>query len=107
MSCEICGRNSCSRVFHSLESQNEFDEVADKVKDRIKAELKHNVNRLNYEEINDKTIGCICSVRFETRNLTKPQMLIRMINLNIPLNLTLHIHLVMCSNFVGGIWTKF
>ena len=33
---------------------NEFDEVADKVKDRIKAELKHNVNRLNYEEINGK-----------------------------------------------------
>ena len=54
MSCEICGRNSCSRVFNSLESQNEFDEVADKVKDRIKAELKHNVNRLNYEEINGK-----------------------------------------------------
>lgn len=54
MGCEICGRNSCNRVFHSLESQNEFDEVADKVKDRIKAELKHNVNRLNYEEIDGK-----------------------------------------------------
>ena len=30
-------------------------------------------------------------------------MLIRMINFDIPLNLTLHIHLVMCSNFVGWI----
>jgi len=26
MSCEICGRNSCTRMFHSLKAQEEFDE---------------------------------------------------------------------------------
>ncbi len=25
MSCEICGRGSCTRSFHSLEAQEEFD----------------------------------------------------------------------------------
>ena len=25
MSCEICGRSSCTRSFHSLEAQEEFD----------------------------------------------------------------------------------
>lgn len=27
MSCEICGRNSCTRSFHSLEAQERFDEL--------------------------------------------------------------------------------
>lgn len=26
MSCEICGRGSCTRSFHSIEAQEEFDE---------------------------------------------------------------------------------
>jgi hypothetical protein len=39
MSCEICGRSSCTRSFHSLESQNEFDNIADAVKDRMRTHL--------------------------------------------------------------------
>ena len=27
MSCEICRRSSCTRSFHSLESQNRHDEI--------------------------------------------------------------------------------
>ena len=27
MSCEICGRNSCTRSFHSLEMQERFDRI--------------------------------------------------------------------------------
>ena len=27
MSCEICGRNSCTRSFHSLEMQEGFDRI--------------------------------------------------------------------------------
>lgn len=26
MACEICGRSSCTRMFHSLSEQEEFDE---------------------------------------------------------------------------------
>jgi hypothetical protein len=25
MACEICGRSSCTRCFHSIEEQDEFD----------------------------------------------------------------------------------
>ena len=32
MACEICGRNSCTASFHSIEEQQNFDEVADKIK---------------------------------------------------------------------------
>jgi hypothetical protein len=28
MSCEICGRSSCTRSFHSLKAQEDFDTVA-------------------------------------------------------------------------------
>lgn len=51
MSCEICGRNSCSKMFHSLESQEEFDNVADDVKDRMKAYIENKLNRLDCHEI--------------------------------------------------------
>ncbi len=51
MSCEICGRNSCSRVFHSLESQEEFDDVADGVKDTMRSYIENKLNRLDCHEI--------------------------------------------------------
>jgi len=38
MACEICGRYSCTRCFHSLEEQGEFDEHYEKVKDSMKSE---------------------------------------------------------------------
>lgn len=47
MGCEICGRNSCVKSFHSLEEQSNYDEVADKVKDRFKACIINKIERLN------------------------------------------------------------
>ena len=35
MSCEICGRNNCTRSFHSIEEQENFDNVADDIKCRL------------------------------------------------------------------------
>ena len=46
MSCEICGRSNCIRSFHSLESQEEFDDVDDGVKDRMKESIIYRLNRL-------------------------------------------------------------
>jgi hypothetical protein len=46
MACEICGRNSCTRSFHSLEDQGQFDDVADNVKERMKEVLKRQIDRL-------------------------------------------------------------
>ena len=46
MSCEICGRSNCTRSFHSLESQSEFDDVADGVKNRMKESITYRLNRL-------------------------------------------------------------
>lgn len=34
MSCEICGRGACMKSFHSLEEQENYDSVADDIKDR-------------------------------------------------------------------------
>jgi len=46
MSCEICGRSTCTRSFHSLEAQREFDDIAEKVKDRMKYILLRKINKL-------------------------------------------------------------
>lgn len=46
MACEICGRNSCTRSFHALDEQNNFDDVADNVKERMKSTLKRQIERL-------------------------------------------------------------
>lgn len=54
MGCEICGRSSCTSSFHSLEEQSNFDEVADKVKDRMREYVSHRVNRLGSEYIEDE-----------------------------------------------------
>jgi hypothetical protein len=57
MGCEICGRGNCTRSFHSLEEQEEFDTVNDKTKDRMRDFLVNKINRLktisNYEDNND------------------------------------------------------
>lgn len=47
MSCEICERNSCCSSFHSIDEQVEFDKVADKVKDRMRASLASSVQHLD------------------------------------------------------------
>ncbi len=46
MGCEICNRNSCTKSFHSIEEQNDFDNVADEVKDRMREVLKNRIERL-------------------------------------------------------------
>lgn len=54
MSCEICGRGSCTRSFHSCEEQQSFDSVADKIKSRTGAVIRNSINRLGGEWINDE-----------------------------------------------------
>ena len=51
MGCEICNRSSCTRSFHTLDEQQEFDNVADGIKDRIKKQIENKVNKLDYDEI--------------------------------------------------------
>lgn len=51
MACEICGRNMCTRSFHSLEEQEHFDEVADEVKERAHRNAVAAVDRLEYIEV--------------------------------------------------------
>ena len=46
MGCEICGRGSCTSSFHSSEEVSNFDEVADKAKDRARSIISNAVNRL-------------------------------------------------------------
>lgn len=46
MSCEICGRGNCTRSFHSLNEQNEFDKVADNIKDRMRNLILHDISRI-------------------------------------------------------------
>lgn len=55
MACEICGRNSCTKSFHSFEEQGEFDNVADQIKDRMREVLKARMDRLkDYGQDNDR-----------------------------------------------------
>jgi len=46
MACEICGRTSCTRSFHSLEEQERFDTIADPVKERMRRSLIYDISRL-------------------------------------------------------------
>ena len=48
MACEICGRNSCTKSFHSIEEQVQFDDIADNIKDRMRDYLIRRVERLKY-----------------------------------------------------------
>jgi len=54
MGCEICGRGSCTKSFHSIEEQNNFNDIADDIKNRAKEIIKQRMNRLSYEEIEDE-----------------------------------------------------
>ena len=47
MGCEICGRNNCCKSFHSFEEQQNFDNVADTIKDRCREIIKRKVERVN------------------------------------------------------------
>ena len=53
MGCEICGRGACTRSFHSLREQEEFDLVnkTDEIKERLKNIIERQVTRLNGEHI--------------------------------------------------------
>lgn len=53
MACQICGRNSCTRSFHSLEEQAQFDEIADPVIERVKGELIRQVERLQLHDVEE------------------------------------------------------
>lgn len=55
MGCEICGRGACTRSFHSLEEQEEFDRLnkTDEIKERLKNIIERQVNRLKGDYIED------------------------------------------------------
>jgi hypothetical protein len=55
MGCEICGRGSCTRSFHSLEEQMEFDRLnkTDEIKERLRSNIESQVNRLKGDYIED------------------------------------------------------
>ena len=46
MNCEICGRGNCTRSFHSIEEQDNFDNIADNIKERTKAILCKRIERI-------------------------------------------------------------
>lgn len=48
MACEICGRGNCTRSFHSIEDQSDFDNVADDVKEQVKNRLLRNADKIKY-----------------------------------------------------------
>ena len=55
MGCELCGRSSCTRSFHSLEEQDEFDRVnkTDEIKDRLKRIINYKLNRIKGQYIEE------------------------------------------------------
>ena len=48
MGCEICGKNACTRSFHSLDEQIEFDEIhhVDVIKENTIGEILYKIRRL-------------------------------------------------------------
>lgn len=55
MGCEICGRGNCTRSFHSLEEQEEHDNVADVTKEYVQRTLLDKLNRLKIYESEETT----------------------------------------------------
>jgi transcription elongation factor Elf1 len=47
MSCEICGRTSCTRSFHSFEEQDTYDEVADRAKEWMRHKIISRIEQMN------------------------------------------------------------
>ncbi len=47
MACEICGSNSCIAPYHSIEEQQNFYKVADRIKECAKARITSKIDRLN------------------------------------------------------------
>lgn len=58
MACEICGRNSCTRSFHSLEEQGEFDNKIDVVKEALKNKLLSGLRGLK-DYYDEDDIHCV------------------------------------------------
>ena len=56
MGCEICGKSSCTKSFHSVNEQLALDEVRDKIVDRVKSRITYKIVRLHNEEINGETV---------------------------------------------------
>ena len=54
MNCQICGRNSCCKSFHSLEEQESFDNVSDNIKIKIYDDLIYHIDRCESIEQEDK-----------------------------------------------------
>lgn len=50
MACELCSRSNCTRSFHSIEEQSNFDDVADEIKDRAKTVITNRLNRVEWIE---------------------------------------------------------
>jgi len=50
MSCEICGRGNCTRAFHSLDEQNDYDKAADATKEYVQRMLSRALDRLTTYE---------------------------------------------------------
>ena len=46
MACEICGRSNCSRCFHSVEEQQNFDEIIEPYKENLEREFNSGTKRL-------------------------------------------------------------
>lgn len=48
MGCEICGRGACTRSFHTLQDQEEFDQVnkTDEIKERLRNIIEKQLGRL-------------------------------------------------------------
>ncbi len=53
MACEICGRGNCTKSFHSLSDQSNYDDVADSIKERVSNRIHRNIDRLKFEYIDD------------------------------------------------------
>ena len=51
MSCEICGGSNCSRLFHSIEEKEEFDRIAEPLKDRLRNDMKWKLDRTDTIEV--------------------------------------------------------
>jgi hypothetical protein len=48
MSCQICGKNSCSKSFHSLTEQEAHEEATEKAIEALKARLINKINRSSF-----------------------------------------------------------